>query len=334
MAHFPKPFFRPKRQRWYVVIDGKETNLGADQQAAFAHYRDLMANRTAGPDSVRPSILAIIDTFLDWTQKHRAGRTYRWHQENLQSFLKSVDPHREASAVRVFDVTRWIDSHPHWSGTTRHGAMTSLLRAFNWAVQQGLLEKNPVAAIEKPRRQTRNVTLTADQRVKLMAAVTEGPFADLLRFLADTGCRPKEARTLEARHVSLADGMIVFPADEAKGGRDPRVIVLTPAVADIIRPLALKHPVGPIFRNTDNEPWTMNAVRIRFRRLKEAVGVPKLSAYVLRHTFATDALAKGVDIASLAALMGHRDTSMISRVYGHLTQRVDHLREQAKKAAG
>ena len=24
MAHFPKPFFRPKKNRWYVQLDGKQ----------------------------------------------------------------------------------------------------------------------------------------------------------------------------------------------------------------------------------------------------------------------------------------------------------------------
>ena len=27
MAHFPKPFFRPKKNRWYVQLDGKQITL-------------------------------------------------------------------------------------------------------------------------------------------------------------------------------------------------------------------------------------------------------------------------------------------------------------------
>ena len=34
MAHFPKPFFRPVRNLWYVQIDGRQINLGADKDAA------------------------------------------------------------------------------------------------------------------------------------------------------------------------------------------------------------------------------------------------------------------------------------------------------------
>ena len=31
MPHFPKPFFRRKKDRWYVQLDGKQINLGSDR---------------------------------------------------------------------------------------------------------------------------------------------------------------------------------------------------------------------------------------------------------------------------------------------------------------
>ena len=45
VAHFPKPFWRPKKGRWYVQINGKQINLGSDEKHAFARYHALMANQ-------------------------------------------------------------------------------------------------------------------------------------------------------------------------------------------------------------------------------------------------------------------------------------------------
>ena len=34
MAHFPKPFWRPKKSRWFVQLDGKHVNLGPHPETA------------------------------------------------------------------------------------------------------------------------------------------------------------------------------------------------------------------------------------------------------------------------------------------------------------
>jgi len=41
-----------------------------------------------------------------------------------------------------------------------------------------------------------------------------------------------------------------------------------------------------------------------------------------------------VPIATVAALVGHTSTSMIARVYSHLVDRIDHLREHADRVHG
>src|SRR4051812_23311844 len=45
VAHFPKPYFRKNRGRWYVQIDDHQHNLGADEKAAFDRYHELMRQR-------------------------------------------------------------------------------------------------------------------------------------------------------------------------------------------------------------------------------------------------------------------------------------------------
>lgn len=59
---------------------------------------------------------------------------------------------------------------------------------------------------------------------------------------------------------------------------------------------------------------------------------PKLSLYALRHTWATNALQKGVDPLTTAILMGHSDPSMLSKVYQHVALNPAHMLSQAKKA--
>jgi hypothetical protein len=46
MAHFPKPFFRTSRGLWYVQLDGRQVNLGAEKAEAFKAYHHLMQHRS------------------------------------------------------------------------------------------------------------------------------------------------------------------------------------------------------------------------------------------------------------------------------------------------
>ena len=59
---------------------------------------------------------------------------------------------------------------------------------------------------------------------------------------------------------------------------------------------------------------------------------PRYSLYALRHSWATNALKRGIDPLTVALLMGHKDPSMLARVYQHLSHSPDHTRDQARKA--
>jgi integrase len=74
---------------------------------------------------------------------------------------------------------------------------------------------------------------------------------------------------------------------------------------------------------------------VRVRRLRKKL--PHLEgvvAYAYRRSYATEALENGVGIAQVAELLGHVDTRMVSRNYGHLGQKAKHMRDAARRATG
>lgn len=102
MPHFPKPFFEKARSLWYVEINRNQINLGPDEVEAFRQYRQLMGKPRE--QAVSPeSLVAIIDTFLEWSQKIRSPDTYEWYHCRLQRFVNKLSD-MQVSALRPFHV--------------------------------------------------------------------------------------------------------------------------------------------------------------------------------------------------------------------------------------
>lgn len=59
---------------------------------------------------------------------------------------------------------------------------------------------------------------------------------------------------------------------------------------------------------------------------------PRCSLYALRHSWATNALRRGIDALTVAVLMGHKDPSTLARTYQHLSHDPGHLAGEARRA--
>jgi site-specific recombinase XerD len=111
---------------------------------------------------VGESVLAMLDAFLDWCQKHRALRTYDWYRDYLESFARSLPNGLGVALLRPVHVQQWVDSQLRWR-TGKRGAVIAIQRAFNWAAKMGLIDQNPVRHVEKPRAGRRDVVITPEE---------------------------------------------------------------------------------------------------------------------------------------------------------------------------
>ena len=324
-----KPYFRKYTKSWYVTLDGKQVPLGKDKEKAFETYHELMANRGQAQASF-VFVAVLFDKYLAWVLEHRSAATYKKARHYLNLFASFVGAKQRIGRLEPMQVTRWVESNKAWTATTRNDACSIVQRAFNWAVKRGHIVRSPVMVIEdKPRRKRRETVYSLEEWQELRSLVLDQEFGDLLDFMWLTGCRPIEARMICKRHVDLTHAMVVFPPSEAKGEEHERVIFLSDAALSICKRLVLKNPTGPVFLNTKGRPWTSDAINCRFQRLKKKLG-RRVFAYAIRHSYATEGLKMGMDSLTLAQLMGHSDTSMLTKVYAHLARNPAYLREQAK----
>lgn len=340
MARTPRPWYRAGRG-WYVELDGKQELLArgardATRKEALAVFHRLLGARAEGVRKAAAGLVVgeVCQLLIYHARENLAPLTAEFYRRHLGSFSGFCGG-KTVAAVAPRDVAAWLDTHPDWGPTTRAGAVTAVKRAFRWAARQGHIDRDPLEATEKPRPRRRELILNREQADAIRTAIAaDDPFGDLLDVLRETGCRPSEAEQIEARHLDPSGLRVVMASKTTAETGQMRVIHLNPRAAAILARWAAVRPQGPLLRSADSRrgktdrPWTRSIVKSRFARLRVKLKMGKeATAESYRHLFATDALERGIPIATVAELMGHQSTAMLSRYYSKLAQRHAHLRE-------
>jgi integrase/recombinase XerC len=327
-----RPWFWKERDAWYIWHRGKKHRLAKGKKSRKAAVDAAHALLSNGSPTI-PKCVRIKHIIDAWLQHAERLASHQWYADMLSPFKERYGEAR-VMHLRRKDVRAWLAKRTRWSDTTKNKFIGCLQTALNHAVDEEVIPVNPIAGMKKPRCNRRE-RIPTPKEWKTIIGAARGSFKMYVYALSATGARPGEVAKITASDFSPAHSCWVLPAKKHKTGEktgNPRVIYLTPAMVRLCLRLAAKYPTGPLFRGRRGQ-WTTNAVRIRFRVLRE--DHPELQgivAYCLRHAFVTEALERGISDATVAELAGHTDTSTIHRFYSHLTQKGDHLRSAIIKA--
>ena len=79
-----------------------------------------------------------------------------------------------------------------------------------------------------------------------------------------------------------------------------------------------REPGQPMFTRANGEAFTRHVKRQMDATNEAARLDPPASFHVLRHTYASQAVMAGVPLMVIAKNLGHSDTRMVEKHYGHL----------------
>ena len=273
MARTPKPWFWKERQSWFVTIRGERKNLGPDKKEAWEEFHKLMS---------KPA------------RRTRLFGRISWWLSSINSLTgsKSTALKRPITGIRARYNCLPVATPSWWSTNSSHstcnnGSIATRIwprapsgtmpgrscELMAWAEEQGLVDRSPIARFKKPKAGVRQTVITPEEYTAILSLIPNETFHDLLIFAWETGARAAECLAIEKRHVDLPTHRIVFPVEEEKMQRVPRIIYLTDAAEEIVRRLILQHPSGPIFCNTNGAAWTTEAVNCAFVALQIRTGL-------------------------------------------------------------
>jgi integrase/recombinase XerD len=171
-------------------------------------------------------------------------------------------------------------------------------------------------------------TLSREEIERLETAAPAERDKLIIRLLSDTGMRVGELCGLELDDIVSAQDRRAFLKLRGKGSKE-RLVPLSPALVRRLdryrrgRPLDThsKRLFLAARRDANGEymPLTTSGVLQLIRGAAQRAGMTRrVHPHLFRHSFATEALRRGMNPVQLAQLLGHSGLRMIEHVYAHL----------------
>jgi integrase len=221
-----------------------------------------------------------------------------------------------------------------------------LLAAFDGAIRDGLIEKNPVRDTEPIAVKTLNVAhFTPAQQEIFLNGTQRHRFHTAYKLLFYTGCRRSEVLGLRWENVDLDRSQIqirevlvnidgqAFLKKYPKTKASIRTIPIHSDLAKLLKEHKKKQEIEEkncptwdnrynlVFTNKDGSPHSPSYFLHNFKNAIRRLGLPKnLRVHSTRHTFATNLLQLGVAISDVQHLGGWSDTRVVLEIYSHAVQ--------------
>ncbi len=332
MPRTPTIRYFESRSAYYTQYHGKQHMLaagpkddpdGPTYQAAVQRFARIMHVDEMARAEDNTLVSALIARYYHSLDRDNRKGTLHQARTLLDPAIAEFG-HIKVKDVKPFVVRDWIDKMHQWNSTSRHTAISALVRVFYWAKEEGMITANPIAEMTKPERLVRGkevIIPDALQDVLIDAAHPE--FAKALRFMRGTGCRPGEMMNASCHHYDKEIGALVFSWNagdyrwkNAKKTQKDRVIYLTPDLQQMVEEeIEKRDGEGRIFMTVRGVPWVANNLVNRFDKLLEHDEVQKwckehkfnsnrIMCYSFRHSYITNMLKKGCPIKLLADLCG------------------------------
>jgi integrase len=325
-------------------IDGKRPRIHGKTQAEvarnIAQLRDAQHRRRLGlPDPYqRPedvTFQALCERFFrQYGGTERSERSIRTHlayalgNDANKGFPKALVRDLTAETLKVWNKNLvMLDGKTPLGMTTKHHAWRSTRQVLNFAVETGLLDKNPMRGNRQPPRPSKRVIHPFESwdEVRRTAAAAGGAHGAMIRFNCATGLRPQEWRALPWEAISIEKRELRVIQAVVSGQIKPiaktgdslgRIVRLQQealdALAELPRPLkgglVFTAPEGGLIHESN---WRR---RVWLPALREADLRPR-ALDQMRHTFATLALAAGWPMEAIARQMGHTSSRMVQKHY-------------------
>ena len=349
---------------YYVVgLDGRQVRKSESfatrklANAALAKARDAIANGLPVVDA-KLTFGTVMDQWLLAQRTAVAPSTWLGYSSICETWLRSRLGSAKMRGLDAAAIQRVVSDVAAVRSPRTARLAREVMRAIcAFAVERGLLARNPVLLVKAPSDRSRVDALgapvetatrrcfTTDEVRVLLAGTREDRLGPLFVVAFTTGARLGELRALrwsdwdpKDRMLSISRSLGVdldrrVAVSRTKTPKSARSIKLGTVAADALADQYERqaderadaderwHDSGLIFTSTTGTALDSSNVLHIFQRHLARLSLPKMRFHDARHYVATETLASGVPVHEVARLLGHSSPAVTLAIYAHVTER-------------
>ena len=306
----------------------RDADLSEDCNMTLGEWLDKWINEFI-IFSVRPSTITSYQALIENQIKPYLGKRplSTLTTNEIQKFYNTLKKQGRVHPDRIHG-TELADSMIRKTHMVLH-------EALGMAVQQRLLINNPTIGTTIPKNNYKDKQILNDEQLNRFMEIIKNDerWYDFFYTEITTGLRKGEICGLRWEDFDEQDGKLkiqrsvgrikdgVLPVGETKTETGTREILLPPSTVELLRKRkgnAISDWIFPNWHNPE-EPMNPQSAYTRLKVLLKKAELPLIRFHDLRHTFATHAIAGGVDAKTLSGILGHTNASFTLDTYTHVT---------------
>lgn len=309
-----------------VQMSTKTSNRQAAKEIEAA-YRVKLARGEAGIETKReaPTFEQAMKDFLSWSKGENRPNTYRRYEISSKPLLKYFKD-TPLDKITSDNVERYKTARSKQKGIRTKEKLKPATVNRELACLKALFNKhkylvNPVREVKYLNEESDQLTVLTMEEQEQYLLVASQPLRDIATLMLETGMRPEEVYRIRKENVHLDQGYLYNPYGKTKAAK--RKVPLSETAITILERRIKGNTHAYLFRGRANRRGEKDKPILKVNNAHYATlersKVREFRLYDLRHTWASRMAMAGVDLVTLAALLGHSKLAMVTR-YAHPTE--------------
>jgi integrase len=311
--------FTPIARTFDTKGEAKSWSADIEREMRLGRYQDVRPTE-------KTMFSEALIRYLDQVSTTKRPNSERRDRDSAKAILASFSSEISLADVTPQRLATYRDARLKTvSPSTIQKEFALLSHMFNIARREwGLQVNNPVTDVNRPKvRNSRTRFLTKEEAQKLLDVAQQSRNKKLYPYLLimmHTGMRPSEAAGLTWGDIDLDARLVILKITKT----DMRYVPLTEMAEKALRsicPVDVGKDIYVFLPPNNLLKKSIMRPNLHFRRSFDTArikaGLEDVHLHDLRHTAASHLLMAGVDIRTLAEILGHKTLQMVHR-YTHL----------------